>query len=224
MGVPLVRSVAGDAGTHYPLFFLALPTIYSRVILVLSVVLTCVMVGAAVVLFAQAYGKVPQLRAWATSWRRYPALLAVTGLLAVLLYVVPYLRKLIPDDLFLTNSVARWGTRAGIIFLSVVVQACFAYAAVWVVIRGSGIVAALRNSLRVAASTWLTTFLILAVPVLLLYPLDFATSRGSFFLSKFRPEGIAALLALRIGLEMLVGFTIVGAITRVFLYQPEESR
>src|SRR5262245_6166624 len=89
--VPLVLFLAGVGATPFPTFYLALPLVYSRLALVLSVVVTCVMIGAATVLFAQAFGRTRPEHAWRVSWKHYPSLLLVTLMLGVCLFAVPFL-------------------------------------------------------------------------------------------------------------------------------------
>ena len=224
LAVPVLESLGGKGAVRYPVFFLALPSIYSQVVLIVTVVLTCVMVGAAMILFAQAYGTGQGKPAWATAWRRYPALVAVTGVLAALLFGASYLRLLVPNQAFLENPMLRWGTRGGLLLISVLIQTFLAYAALWILLRGRGILGSLRESIRLAGSTLVSTFLVIGIPALLLYPLNFIASRGDLFVTKFRPETVTALIVLQIGLEILLGFLIVGAVTRIFLYQTEEAR
>lgn len=222
--VPILETLAGKNALRYPVFFLALPSVYSVVALVLAVLVTCVMVGAAMILFAKAYGSAQAKPAWATARRRYPALLAVTGVLAVLLYAAAFLRAVVPNQAFLENPMVRWGTRGGVLLISIVIQTLLAYAALWILLRGHGIVASLRESFRLARATFFPTFFVIGAAAVILYPLNFFSARGDLFVDKFRPETVTAILLWRIGLEFVIGFFLVGAITRIFLYQTEEAR
>jgi hypothetical protein len=221
--VPLVKGFAGPTAIHYPNFYLALPIIFSRVSLILSVLLTCLMVGAAVVLFAQAFGRAEHMKPWKVAKKRYPALLIATLILALALFGVPYLSLLLPRDLMLTNSIVRWGTRGVLLLLSVLVQTFLVYAAAWVILRNERALKAVADSIRLSGSTFVPTFVIVALPALLLYPLSFLDSRTDLFVTKFRPEAVTGLILVQIVLELLFGFLVIGAVTRIFIYQTEEA-
>ena len=221
--MPIITGLAGSPATHYPNFYLALPLIFSRVTMALSVVLVCVMVGAAILLFAQAFGRAGHLPAWKTAWKRYPSLLLATLLLSACLFGIPYLSRLVPSDLLLGNGMVRWTVRGGLLFLSVLVQTLLIYAAAWILLRNQRLVPAISKSMGLARSTFLTTFVVVAVPALILFPTGFLTSRSDLFLNKFSPETMVAIVMLQIALEILLGFLLVGATTRIFIYQTEEA-
>ena len=220
---PVITGFAGPASTHYPNFYLALPIVFSRVSLILSVLVTCIMVGAAIVLFAQAFGRVEYMSAWKVARKRYPALLIATLILAVCLFAVPYLSLLFPRDAMLGNGMVRWGVRGLLLLLSVLVQSFLIYAAAWIILRNEQALKAVADSFRLTRSTFLPTFVIVALPAVLLYPLSFLDSRADLFVTKFRPEAVAGLILLQIFLELLFGFLLVGATTRIFIYQTEEA-
>jgi hypothetical protein len=221
---PLLRTLGGPGATHYPNLYLALPLVFSRLSLVLSVILTCIMVGAATILFAQAFGRAERLAPWSRAWKRYPALLIATGILAACLFAIPYLGQLVPQESLLGNSKVRWGTRGLLFLLSILVQCFLAYAAAWIVLRNERALKAVGDSFRLTRATFLPTFAIVALPAILLYPLGFLASRSDFFVTKFRPEALAGLIVVQIVVEIVLGFILVGAITRIFLYQTEEAQ
>jgi hypothetical protein len=223
IGVPLVRWVAGDAGTHYPVFYLALPTLFARVTLILSVLFASLAVGAATLLFARVFGERRQEGAWLVAARRYPALLVITAVLAVFLFAIGEGMGAIPREAMVGNRLVRWGSRAGVVFLYVLVQTLFAYGSAWILLRGRGPFRALRDSVSLAGRNFVATFLLVLAPALVLFPFSYLAGRGDWFTTKFRPETITGLLVGQIALELILGFLLVGAVTRVFLYRAEET-
>ena len=221
--MPIVTAFAGSDSIHYPNFYLALPLVFSRVTLILSAVLACVMVGAAIVLFAQAFGRVEHLPAWRAAWKRYPSLLAATLLLAACMFAIPYLARVVPNNMLLENQMVRWSVRGALLFLSIVVQTLLIYAAAWILLRNERLLPAIGKSMGLAWSTFLATFVVVAVPALLLFPVGFLASRSDLFVNKFSPETMVALVVTQIVLELVLGFLLVGAITRIFIYQTEEA-
>lgn len=222
LAVPVIHAVAGDGGLHYPTFFLTLPSVYARVALVLSV-LTSIALAAATIMFAGVFRGKDWRAPWRTAWKRYPALIAVTALLAVLIYLISRLVGLVPVNSQLGSGLVRWGTRAGLLFLFVLVQTFLIYATAWIVLRGRSAVSAIGSSISLAWRTFLTTFLLVAIPVLLIFPLDYATGRSDWMIGKFRPELVVWILGLEILAELVLGFILVGAVTRIFIYQVEET-
>jgi len=221
--VPLITGFAGPAATHYPNFYLALPVVFSRFSLILSVLVTCIMVGAAIVLFAQAFGRVENMKPWKVARKRYPALLIATLILAITLFAVPYLSLLIPKEAMLNNSMVRWGTRGVLLLLSILVQSFLIYAAAWVLLRNEHAFKAVADSCRLTLATFVPTVVLVGLPAVLMYPLSFLDSRGDLFVTKFRPEAVTGLMLVQIVLELLFGFLLVGATTRIFIYQTEEA-
>ena len=221
--VPVIKGLSGPGVTHYPNFYLLLPVVFSRLSLLLSVLVTCIMVGAAIVLFAQAFGRAEHLKPWKTARKRYPALFIATAILAAGLFAVPYLGRLVPQETLLENSMVRWAARGVLFFLSILFQSLLVSAAAWILLRNEHALRAVGDSMKLTRSTFVPTFVLVALPAVLLYPLGFLSSRSDLFLNKFRPEALAGIILLQIFLELLFGFLLVGAITRIFIYQTEEA-
>jgi hypothetical protein len=97
------------------------------------------------------------------------------------------------------------------------------YAAAWILLRNERGLKAVADSIRLTKSTFLPTFVVVALPAVLLYPLSFLDSRADLFVTKFRPEAVTGLILVQIVLEILFGFLLIGAVTRIFIYQTEEA-
>jgi hypothetical protein len=221
--LPFIHWVAGDAGTHYPVFYFALPTVYSRVSLIASVLVSSLAVGAATVLFARIFGDTRSGGAWSLAARRYPSLALITLILAVLLYGVSMIQNAIPREAVMGSRIIRWGSRLGILAVYVLVETLFVYGSAWIILRGRSVLGAIRESVKLSLSTFVATYLIVVTPVVCLYPFSYLYGRADLFASKFKPETIGYLLGFQIILEVALGFFVVGAITRVFLYRTGES-
>ena len=62
---------------------------------------------------------------------------------------------------------------------------------------------------------------IVGVPAFLLYPFTYAAGRVDLFATKLNPETIGVLLTTRIALELVLGFLLLGCVTRLFLWRME---
>ena len=223
LALPLVTWVSGDQATHYPFFFAALPTLFSRWNLVLSVLLGSLTSGAATLLFAKSYG-MQVGAAWSGAGRRYVVLVLVAVVATLVSFIGFFVGKLVPAEVFLNNQMARWGIRFGLLALFIILQSLFAYAVAWVVLDGRGFLASLGRSVKMMGALWVTTLCVMAVPVVLIYPLEYLTERADLFMFKFRPELMTVVLLLRILAELVLSFLLVGAITRVYIWRREEVR
>lgn len=224
LGVPLVEFLGGERATHYPFLYLFLPGMYSKTILVLAVLVASLMTAVATLYFAQALGLRVESGAWRGAFRRALPLIVVAVVPAALIYGLGQLTGLVPGDLVLQNAKVRWGLRGGLLLCIVVLQSFLAYTTAWIVLEGHKVLPALRDSIRVAARTFLPTLIVVAIPVALLYPLGYLSQRVDLFVGKLRPETVALFISARIVGEILFGFLLVGAITRLFLWRLEASR
>ena len=224
IGLPLVELLGGDVATHYPVFFYALPTMFARYNLAVTILIASLAGGVATLLFARAFGSASGGGAWKAAARRWPALVILSVVSVGLALGVGYLSALVPAELTLGNRIVRWGVRGANLFVFIILQSLLAYTTAWVVLRSRGAWPALRDSVRVAFNTFLPTFLVIAVPVVLLYPFSYATNRVDWIVSKFRPELVSTVIGVQLVCEMIAMFLVVGALTRLFLWRVEAAR
>jgi hypothetical protein len=224
LGVPLVRLLGGDDAVHYPALFVRLPLMYSRADMVLSVLVGSLAYGAATLLFARRFGFEDGEAATRAALRRAPALFLITAITVLALWGLGKVVELVPRDLLLGNRLVRWGTRGGFLCSQILIQSLMAYGTAWVMLEGHSAFPALRDSVRVTVRTFLPTVLLVAIPLLLLYPLNYLAQRVDLVVLKLRPEGIIWVLSAYIASVTLFGFFLVGALTRLFLWRLEAAR
>lgn len=215
--VPLITWVGGEGATHYPMFFAALPQVFDRWNLLVGVLVASLTGGAATVYFASAYGRNVSGSAWAVARRHYGSLFVVSLIGATLSIGVYLLASLVPTDLILGNGKVRWGVRGASLLLFVLTQSAVVYATAAVVIGDHSWRGALALNLRMLGKLFLTTLFVVGFPVALNYPLSYLTERVDWFLFKFTPELMVGALLARIGLEMILAFLLIGAVTRLYL-------
>lgn len=223
-GLPLIRLLGGEGATHYPVLYYALPTMFFRVNLVISVFVASIAGGAATLLFARAFGFGEEHKAWNRALRCAPTLIAVTLLVAGLLFGIAGLATFVPKELALRSFEVRWGTRGAMMILFILVQSFLIYTTAWVVLMGHRIWPAIRDSVRVTLRTFLPTVIVVGIPVVLLFPFSYASGRVDLVANKLRPEVLVGLLSAQVVCQILVTFFLVGAITRLFLWRVEADR
>jgi hypothetical protein len=226
--VPLVGSAmrwtGGEAAVHYPFFFAAVPVFLARWNLMLSACVFSFATAAAVLLFARAWGFDPEVKPWSAAGRRYPGILAIgvfTALLSLLIFLGG---QIIPAETQAMNRNLRWGSRFTMLGAFLVVQSLLVYAYPWLVLKGQPWARSLGQSTRTALHLAIPTLLVVGIPVLLLYPFDYLTGRADLFLTKLRPDLIGSVLIVKLVLEAVLGFFLVGATTRLFLWRTEEKK
>jgi len=224
LAVPLLRSVGGEAAIHYPYSLQVLPVAMARAGLVLSIVLASLMGGVATVSFARVFGTHRDVAPWRGAVRRYPALLGYTLIVAVVVVAAAALiPRLVPPEVMLENRTVRWGTRLGLLGLTVVLETLFAYGTAWIVLRGKGPIAAVTAAVRTAGRLFLPSAIVIALPAFVLFPLSYLESQADVIVGKFRPELVITVLVTGIVARILLGFLLAGSVTRLFLWREERS-
>lgn len=224
VGLPLVKLLGGEPATHYPVFYYALPTMFSRVNLAIALLVGSIAGGAATLLFAHFWGLGERKNAWKRSFRAAPSLIPLTLLVIAILYGAGALVRLVPRETMLGDSAVRWGTRGGMLALFILVQSFLGYGTAWIVLMGHKFFPAVRDSIRVAGITLLPTLLVVALPALILFPVSYATGRIDLIADKLRPETTLALVSLQIVLEVFCTFILAGALTRLFVWRMEAAK
>lgn len=224
VGFPLVRLLGGEGAAHYPTLYFALPAMFSRANLAISLLVGALAGGVTTVLVARAFGFQAERDAWRLAWRRAPALIATTGATLLLLFGATLLVGLVPREATVANGPLRWGLRAASLGVLVVIQALLVYSTAWIVLMGHGVWPALRDSVRVTMRTLLPTLIAVGVSALIHFPISFALGRLDLFVGKLKPEVVVGLLGLQIGVQLLITFLLVGAVTRLFLWRTEAAQ
>ncbi len=222
----LIGLLAGRDAAHYPVLYFALPSMFEKGNLVINVLLASIACGAGTLLFARAFGFKSKAgdRTWSWAWRCAPLLIGASLLETLLQVGAGGLMSLIPGRLVLENGLIRWGQRAALMGLSILIQGLLVYATAWIVLMGRGLFSAVRDSVRVTMKTFLPTMLVVAIPVVLIFPISYAYGRTDLIMNKFKPEMVGTLLGAQVVVQMVLVFLVVGAATRLFVWRVEGSK
>lgn len=220
LALPLVRALGGPEATHYPALYYSLPAMVTRMNVVVDTAITSILVGIATLLFARAFGSDTPENTVRRAIRRAPALIVTSAVTLGVLVLGDRLTALVPMDLVNRSFFLRWGMRGFSMFLFIIVQSLMAYTAAWIVLAGHGIWPAIRDSVRVTARTFIPTFLVVGIPVVIMFPISYMT-RGA---ARLKPEMVANLLGLGLVVQLILTFFLVGAITRLFVWRLEATR
>ncbi len=225
IGAPLIKLIAGEEATHYPVLFFALPWVFFWVGLAVSAIFAPIAGGAATLHFARLFGFSREENPWRHALRKAPILIGAGVVLAILWYGIGQLRTLVPEDAMMRDAAVRWGVRGGILVIGVIVQSLLVYATAWIVLMGHQLWPAIRDSVRVTTRTLLPTLVAVGIPALLLFPFSWLLGQTQFVASHaLRPELIAIGVVATILVEIPITFLLVGTVTRLFVWRTEGAQ
>ncbi len=222
---PALRWRLGEAALHYPNNFFALRTVLGQTDPFLAVFLGALTTGAAVLLFAAHYGgdRGRFRAAWAASARRYWAIVAVVAIVVVasqLLNAIPFS---VFGELAEENASRFRLVRALTIGVVMAVQALLVYAVPFILIGGAGLGRAIGRSASLAATTPVTTYLIVAVPAALELIPAWLSKKSATIAYTFAPEFLLVIMIIWVVTIALVNYATFGAATRFFMHATQDD-
>jgi hypothetical protein len=215
---PVVRWLGGEEATHYPEHFWALPEILRNAELVVTVLLGPLALGVATLRFARGSA------AWHEVFARMPALLALGALGPGLAWTITSLFDLIPLEFVLQSFMIRMGLQAAELLLVALVYTELAYSLAFVLIAGSPLGKALGSSLRLTSRLPIPTFLLVGVPLGILFPPTFFLFEMDMGEAGLPPDAVGLLLIMRVGLQVMFAALSVGALTDLFMHSTRPRR
>ena len=215
---PLVRWLGSEEATHYPEHFWALPEILRNAELVIAVLLGPLVLGVATLRFARGSA------AWREAFARMPALLALGVLGPGLSWTITSLFDLIPLEFTLQSFMIRMGLQAAELLLIALVYTSLAYSIAFLLIAGRPLGAALRGSLQLTARLPMPTFLLVGVPLAILFPPTFFMYEMDMGEAGLPPDAVGLLLTARIALQVIFAALTVGGLTHLFMHSTRPER
>jgi hypothetical protein len=222
---PIVRSLGGEVATHYPQFYIVLPSIVEKAFAVLHMVLGSLLMGAATVMLWTSFVHRPCTlhEAFVKARRRYPQLLGIAVVVDVLAVTLSTLAYRLASGENGGILAAPFAARGGALFLALLVQTLMAYAVPSLLISNSGFLGALWRTAQLAARNPVTTFIVVTVAFLPHVPLRYVASKSLFIVENLKPELVAWLTGLDVLVAIVTGFFVVAAITRLYLFAVREE-
>jgi len=220
----LLQRFFGDRVLHYPDIYVYLPQIFARSSIVLGVVVGPILLGAATKLFADHFvsAKFSLAEAMRLSFRKYPSLLVVSIVTTAAVLGASELGRIVASD-FVGRVVPNWRLVAMVRFaISIAAEVIFVFAVAFIVLKNEGLLKGMLLSIRKSVRSPIAAFLLVAVPVLLYYPVRMASSRSGMLVRRFNPEIVAAILIAGVVLTIFTNYVLVGGVTRYFLIEEEE--
>jgi hypothetical protein len=210
--LPLQKALYGEAALHYPNNFIVMPQMFEILNLVLAGVLGTLAIGHATVLFFNSGEAKPTRRMAISVSKCYFHLLGAwfveTALVLLVMFGFDSLFKRMPDmEAYITTF--RVLTVIG-------VSTLFAFPAALILIDEKPFWTALPQSIKLAASYAVITFLLIGLPTLLQLPVDFLLSNSAKLARKLNPEIITGVIAIGVFVAMASNYFIVGTVTHLY--------
>lgn len=223
--IPIIKKMFGEPALHYPNFFMVLSTIYNQINIIMSGLIGILIIGIATHLFSANYQNENLNIGTATKFTlsKYGTLIAiwfVEMVLSLLMIIgVPQLmNKFLQPEYMVTRFIELGGFLLGVLVASI-----FAYSTMVVIIEGGKFVRAIIKTIMIFKSNAITTFLLVAIPTFIYYPINLLLRKSGLLISKFSPEIIVFLLGFGVIVMFFTNYIQIGSLTRFYLLQNERS-
>ncbi len=222
---PVLRWRFGDAALHYPSNLFVLRPALAQVDSILIVLLGSVLTATAIHLFGTFFAG--RRRSLSTSWRaagsRYLPVVAVAAVVMVITHFVARAPFSLVSGLAESSPSIFRIVRFGAVGIVIVVQTLFVYTVPGLVISRLGLKGAVGRSFRLAATTPITSLLIVGVPAALeLIPMWLSRQSATLALT-LSPEFLIWVMLLWVAVILAAAYLTAGAATRFFLFSIQDE-
>lgn len=224
--IPVIRKLFGEPALHYPNFYLVLSPLYSQINIVFSGLIGIVIIGMATYVFAGAFKneRCSISKSFRVTIPKYGILFIIWIIeTAFTLLMVIGLPMLLKNLLQPAYSIGRVFDMIGLLF-AIIVASFFAYTTVLIILDRQKLGAALKNTFSIFKRNSITTFILIAVPTLIYFPINFFTGKAPVLINKFSPEMIILILGVGIFISFFTSYVQIGSITRFYLLLKESRR
>lgn len=215
---PLVNLLGGESSTHYPAHLYAMPRMFGQLSVVTRILALPIVCGILCTRFAELFR---------ISFQDAPASLTVATTLRLIAVgfvatALPYgIEAMILGALDSGAEPVAW-MPVLLALITILSVALFLYCVPAIALQGLGLIGAVREALRAARRSPVPTLLVTSVSLAVLFPFTVLVPRSDLQALSLRPEFSVVLVLLRIVLQAVILFLIIGASTR--LYAPRRSR
>lgn len=224
--IPLIRELFGEPALHYPSFFFVLAPLYNQINIVLSGLLGIVIIGMATHIFAVNFRKDSSTlgQALKNTMPKYGVLFVIWILesaltLAMIIGVPQILNKLLQPEYSMSRLIELGG-----LLLGIGISSIFAYTTALIILDRQKLIRSISQTFLIFKKNAFTTFLLIAVPTFLYFPISYLSRKTDVLISKFSPEIIAVLLGTGIFISLLLSYFQIGSITRFYLLINEKKK
>ena len=224
--VPIIRKLFGEPALHYPNFFLILSPLYSQINIILSGFIGIIIIGMATYIFAGTFnGESYKLgQSFKITLPKYGMLFIIwiieTALMFVMIVGVP---KLLNSLLQPSYRMSQIFELVGLL-LAIAIASIFAYTTVLIILDKQKLFKSIAKTFSIFKKNAVTSFILVALPTLLYFPINYFTRKAPILVTKFSPESIVILLGAGILISFFSSYFMIGSITRFYLLLSETRK
>ncbi len=215
---PIVRTLWGEQFLHYPINFLLIPKLFYYTQLLLYVLIEALLTAASCVLIYNINeGKPTNLKTvFKKTFKKYIEIFCIAiitiGCFFILrsLYgfiVAKIATSQIGAEIYFVGLIKKglaYTLPYGKFFLGILVELLFVYAIPILILNDKKLLSALGSNFKFLKNTYIITFMLVALPALLLLPLLYMNMKIAILIDKTSPAIILALAASEVVLTLFI--------------------
>ncbi len=217
-----VGGYSGEDVSHYPVHMILMPTILSRLDIVLDIFASVLFQGATIVLVAAAFRKrkISVGGGFTRAARGYPHMVAVMLVVSIALLLCVNAPRVLNPAL---RGAAYYGVYALVLLVGLCVQALFLYAIPFILLEGRRAPGAIASSMRSATRSAVTTFLIVAVPFVFTIPTLLLGLKAEMIAYRISPDFLLINQIAGEIIYLIATYAIVGGATITLISRPQPT-
>lgn len=217
-----VSGFSGEDVSHYPTHVVLMPTILSRLDIVLDIFASVIFQGATIILVAAAFRKrrTSLGEAFAGAARGYLHMVAVMLVVSVALFLCMNALRLLNTTL---SGAAYYGLYALVLLLGLCIQALFLYAIPFILLEGRTAPGAIASSVRTATRSAVMTFLIVAVPFIFTIPTLLLELKAEIIAYRISPDFLLINQIAGEIIYLIATYAIIGGATITLISRPQQN-
>ncbi len=222
---PPIRAFFGELYLHYPANFLLMPRLFNYGNIIISLFIGSWMTGMMVSMIYQVNKNIfPGVRSnLKKSIKKYVTLVAVWIVAFILVSIVFRLPKFFilkyyfqKTGFFNRGNIFRMAF-TGSILISILIEMFFAYTAPVVMIEGKNAWQAIKRSFFMTKKFLFPTFMLVAIPVFLIFLMSIVKWKIPYLMRQFFPEIALCILVLGIIVSLFANYIVTTSVTTLFL-------
>jgi hypothetical protein len=222
---PPIRAFYAERFLHYPANFILLPILFSKAKMLISIIFTSLLTGLAISLTSNYYYRkqVNLSESFKQTLKRYGSLFFI-----FLLLIVFFQLSAKGLNIVVSKALDAGQLRSVIALLlnftlAILVQAVFIYVIPVLIVEKKGLFKSLGNALVVFKKFFISTIILIGIPMLLYLPVIILQANSLFLIHRLFPESILLLSLAGIVISSLIIDPII-TLSAAYLYMMQKEK
>lgn len=224
--IPLIRKIFGEPALHYPNFFYVITPFFNQINLIIGGLIGVIIIAMATIIFTKNFRNESAGigESISISFSKYISLFIVWIIESVLTITIivgiPMLLNKFLQPEYRVSQIIEFGS----LILGILVASIFAFTTILIVVDGEKFGRSLSRTFLIFRNNIITTFMLVAVPTLIYFPVSYLSKKTNILISKFSPEIMVVILSTGILITLFTSYFQIGSITRFYLLLTEKRR